>query len=241
HFPLVFIVLVLEARLPDGLGPNYTGPVLKSTDIDDLPVELERKPLERTEKMVDGYVVLPGKDEFDDTIARSELDLRQVANCLGSDWPTLATHLGLTSEEQHMIRQSYRTSSECAYATLILWQDHEGDRPTTARNGSGPITSGPFSETSGLGTSMDGTVSPSNVPRTIPPRLPVDSGDMDVITPVHVEHRKPLNGTVREQDLKSTPKPSITSPERIDMLQEVKDSLVEHGLSRSESQYSPEE
>ncbi|KAF7233383.1 hypothetical protein EG68_04445, partial [Paragonimus skrjabini miyazakii] len=277
-------VTVLEARLPDGLGPNYTGPVLKSTDIDDLPVELERKPLERTEKMVDGYVVLPGKDEFDDTIARSELDLRQVANCLGSDWPTLATHLGLTSEEQHMIRQSYPTSSECAYATLILWQDHEGDRPTTgtklahalqqigrgdvlescmlnvtrvtspeecqfalntieatARNGSGPITSGPFSETSGLGTSMDGTVSQSNVPRTIPHRLPVDSGEMDVITPVHVDHRKPLNGTVGEQALKSTPKPSFTSPERIDMLQEVKDSLVEHGLSRSESQHSPEE
>ncbi|KAF5403569.1 hypothetical protein PHET_02981 [Paragonimus heterotremus] len=277
-------VTVLEARLPDGLGPNYTGPVLKSTDIDDLPIELERKPLEWTEKMVDGYVVLPGKDEFDDTIARSELDLRQVANCLGSDWPTLATHLGLTSEEQHMIRQSYPTSSECAYASLILWQDHEGDRPTTgtklahalqqigrgdvlescmlnvtrvtspeecqfalntieatARNGSGPITSGPFSETSGLGTSMDGTVSQSNVPRTIPHRLPVDSGEMDVITPVHVDHRKPLNGTVGERELKTTPKPSITSPERIDMLQEVKDSLVEHGLSRSESQHSPEE
>ncbi|KAA3678593.1 ankyrin [Paragonimus westermani] len=277
-------VTVLEARLPDGLGPNYTGPVLKSTDIDDLPVEVERKPLERTEKMVDGYVVLPGKDEFDDTIARSELDLRQVANCLGSDWPTLATHLGLTPEEQHMIRQSYRTSSECAYASLILWQDHEGNRPTTgtklahalqqigrgdvlescmlnvtqvtspeecqfalhtieatARNGSGPTMSGPFSETSGLGTSVDGTVSPSNVPHALPHRLPVDTDEMGVITPVHVEHHKPLNGTVGEQEFKIMPKPSITSPERIDMLQEVKDSLVEHGLSRSESQHSPDE
>lgn len=75
-------------------------------------------------------VALFSRPEIVDSIARSDLDLKMVANSLGADWPRLAEQLGLSIEDRNAIAVGPETESKKAYACLILWQDRFGKSAT---------------------------------------------------------------------------------------------------------------
>ncbi|OON23696.1 ZU5 domain protein [Opisthorchis viverrini] len=262
-------ITVLEAHVPDGLSSSISGAVLKTTDIDEV-TELSMS--QHPDGLVNGFGVPSHKGDFSEVIGRLELDLSNVANSVGSDWPRLATVLGLSAEEQKMISSSYRTDSECAYAALIIWQDRAGIESTsgnklaqflhqigrsdvvqacmsnvspvtspderrialrvldsTEPSSVAPAVSGPFSETSGLGTSLDGVSSHIVGYDVTRPYISgqgetgADNNEMEVITPVYVERRRP--------EVASTTVPSrpvLGSAQHADALQEVREVFVEH-------------
>lgn len=75
----------------------------------------------------------PTSDEVHDTIARSELDLRQVASYVGPDWPMLAMYLGLNDSDLEEISSRYTSDEECAYAMLLFWQEQTTDLQVSGR------------------------------------------------------------------------------------------------------------
>ncbi|TGZ70996.1 hypothetical protein CRM22_002880 [Opisthorchis felineus] len=261
-------ITVLEAHVPDGLSGSISGAVLRTTDIDEV-TELSMS--QHPDGLVNGFGVPSQKGDFSEVIGRLELDLSNVANSVGSDWPRLATVLGLSAEEQKMISSSYRTDSERAYAALIIWQDRAGIESTTGNklaqvlhqigradvvqacmsnvspvtspderrialrvldstepSSAAPAASGPFSETSGLGTSLDGVSSHIVGYDVTRPHISgqgetgVDNNEMEVITPVYIERRRP--------EVASTAVPSrpvLDSAQHTDALQEVREVFVE--------------
>ncbi|CAL8085284.1 unnamed protein product [Calicophoron daubneyi] len=129
-------VTVLEAALPDMVSVTGNGPILKTTDIDETPdVRLPpRRPI--PEDITAGKrgrtaAVAPMIDgQTRETIARSELPLRQIASYISSDWHPLAVHLGLTPEDLQAVNEPNRTDEDRAYAALLLWRERRGDDPT---------------------------------------------------------------------------------------------------------------
>ncbi|CAH8617120.1 unnamed protein product [Schistosoma intercalatum] len=127
---------VLEAKLPDEFTDYMTDGVLKTTDIDDMPPYIPEynqnggqyttynESLPQTwSKQVDHY---------DEPLAKSELDLRQVAYHLKSDWRILAQCLGLSDEDQYNITSlPNRPEEEYAYTSLLLWQERSGNELTS--------------------------------------------------------------------------------------------------------------
>ncbi|CAH8655158.1 unnamed protein product [Schistosoma rodhaini] len=127
---------VLEAKLPDELTDYRTGGILKTTDIDDMPSYIPEY-----NQNGDQYTTynesLPQTwskpvDHYDEPLAKSELDLRQVAYHLKSDWRILAQCLGLSDEDQYNITSlPNRPEEEYAYTSLLLWQERNGNELTS--------------------------------------------------------------------------------------------------------------
>ncbi|VDO09450.1 unnamed protein product [Rodentolepis nana] len=66
-----------------------------------------------------------------DSIARSELDLKKVAENLGRDWSRVAPFLGLSVEDISSIRESGAGSDyKMALTCLTLWQERNGSTAT---------------------------------------------------------------------------------------------------------------
>lgn len=65
-----------------------------------------------------------------ETIAKSELNLREVAEALGCDWSLLARELDIAQSDITQFKLDYRTDLERAFAMLILWRKQEGDKAT---------------------------------------------------------------------------------------------------------------
>ncbi|CAH8591301.1 unnamed protein product [Schistosoma turkestanicum] len=132
---LVKPATVLEARLPNEFTDYMAGGVLKTTDIDDIPSYIPE-----SNQNGDQYITynesLPQtwakQDHYDEPLAKSELDLRQVAYHLKSDWRILAQCLGLSDEDQYNITSlPNRPEEEYAYTSLLLWQERNGNELTS--------------------------------------------------------------------------------------------------------------
>ncbi|VUZ43140.1 unnamed protein product, partial [Hymenolepis diminuta] len=66
-----------------------------------------------------------------DSIARSDLDLKKVADNLGSDWPRVAPFLGLSEQDVSSIRDNEMDSDyKMALTCLTLWQERNGSAAT---------------------------------------------------------------------------------------------------------------
>lgn len=70
-----------------------------------------------------------------DSIARSDLDLKKVADNLGSDWPRVAPFLGLSEQDVSSIRDNETDSDyKMALTCLTLWQERNGSAATGKYN-----------------------------------------------------------------------------------------------------------
>ncbi len=54
------------------------------------------------------------------------MDLKKVAESLGSDWPRLAPHLDLSSTEIADLHASGDSDYKKAFTMLAVWQDKNG-------------------------------------------------------------------------------------------------------------------
>nr|CAH8871646.1 unnamed protein product [Trichobilharzia regenti] len=126
---------VLEAQLPEELGEYPPGAVLKTTDIDDIPSYIPEYNGQTgyqgtTYTQSVPQVWTTKQDQYSEPIGKSELDLRQVAYCLKSDWKILAQCLGLSDEDVYNITSlPNRPDEEYAYTSLLLWQERTGNNP----------------------------------------------------------------------------------------------------------------
>ncbi|VDP80886.1 unnamed protein product [Echinostoma caproni] len=291
---------VLEIQLPDKIFTRTNGHLPKITDIDEAPV-LPVKPapsnvvqpasVGRSTRATEDKRSVPehykgqsksislhsGTDDADDTIARSELDLRQVASHVGPDWPVLAMYLGVSEPDMDEISSRYTSDEECAYAMLLHWQEQTSDLQTSGtrlaqalrqlgrddvlRNcmmNVAPVTSeeerdqalrtlaaagvsGPYSESSGVGTSLDFSASQATVAPSVEPG-PRQSVEMDVIVPVHVTRRAESDQQIvpQQQQQQQSTQPRMDSSERVIVLEGSKQLLQEDEPIRSESPPSNE-
>ncbi|CAH8657817.1 unnamed protein product [Schistosoma haematobium] len=126
---------VLEAKLPDEFTDYMTDGVLKTTDIDDMPPyipEYNQNGGQYTTYNESLPQTWSKQDHYDEPLAKSELDLRQVAYHLKSDWRILAQCLGLSDEDQYNITSlPNRPEEEYAYTSLLLWQERNGNELTS--------------------------------------------------------------------------------------------------------------
>ncbi|CAH8617398.1 unnamed protein product [Schistosoma intercalatum] len=126
---------VLEAKLPDEFTDYMTDGVLKTTDIDDMPPyipEYNQNGGQYTTYNESLPQTWSKQDHYDEPLAKSELDLRQVAYHLKSDWRILAQCLGLSDEDQYNITSlPNRPEEEYAYTSLLLWQERSGNELTS--------------------------------------------------------------------------------------------------------------
>lgn len=66
-----------------------------------------------------------------ESIARSDLDVKKVADNLGADWVHLAPHLGLSAQDVSDIRANGMDSDyKMALMCLTLWQERAGPQAT---------------------------------------------------------------------------------------------------------------
>uniref|UniRef100_A0A5K3FWK2 ZU5 domain-containing protein n=1 Tax=Mesocestoides corti TaxID=53468 RepID=A0A5K3FWK2_MESCO len=71
------------------------------------------------------------EEELVESIARSDLDVKKVAENLGADWTRLAPHLGLTQDDVNAIHASaggFDNDYKKALTCLSLWQERFGPR-----------------------------------------------------------------------------------------------------------------
>ncbi|KAH8863465.1 Ankyrin-3 [Schistosoma japonicum] len=128
---------VLEAKLPNEFTDYMTGAVLKTTDIDDIPSYIPEYDHQNGHQYTTNSESVPKtwekQDQYEDEpLAKSELDLRQVAYHLKSDWRILAQCLGLSDEDQYNITSlPNRPEEEYAFTSLLLWQERNGNDLTT--------------------------------------------------------------------------------------------------------------
>uniref|UniRef100_A0A183T2X7 Death domain-containing protein n=1 Tax=Schistocephalus solidus TaxID=70667 RepID=A0A183T2X7_SCHSO len=62
-------------------------------------------------------------EELVESIARSDLDMKAIAQTLGPDWPALAEELGLSRADCDSIAEENNTDIKRAYACLLLWKE----------------------------------------------------------------------------------------------------------------------
>ncbi|CAH8614839.1 unnamed protein product [Heterobilharzia americana] len=117
---------------------NYLpGAVLKTTDIDDIPSYVPEYNAQDDYQHTIHTQSVPQKwtnkeDQYEEPLGKSELDLRQVAYYLKSDWRILAQLLGLSEEDEYNITSMpNRPDEEYAYTSLLLWQERIGNDPTS--------------------------------------------------------------------------------------------------------------
>ncbi|KAM7539204.1 hypothetical protein Aperf_G00000048262 [Anoplocephala perfoliata] len=66
-----------------------------------------------------------------ESIARSDLDLKKVADHLGADWRRLAPFLGLSEQDVNSIKENGTDSEyKMAFTCLTLWQERNGSAAT---------------------------------------------------------------------------------------------------------------
>ncbi|PAA92749.1 hypothetical protein BOX15_Mlig001678g5 [Macrostomum lignano] len=65
-----------------------------------------------------------------DRIARSELDLRDLADCVRADWPMLARELGVGQSDITNAKVNFRDDRDRAFAVLCQWQRERGPEAT---------------------------------------------------------------------------------------------------------------
>ncbi|TPP60524.1 Ankyrin-2 [Fasciola gigantica] len=263
-------ITVLETQLPGIITTRLNGQFPRTTDIDDIPVVPiklpPKQPVVHPTSVVrpvmarETETVIPvlQRDDAHDTIARSELDLRQVASHVGPDWPVLALYLGLNEPDLEEISTRYANDEECAYAMLLFWHEQTANLQTSGtrlaqalqqigrddvlrscmmnviavtskeereealRTLAAAGVSGPRSESSGVGTSLDVTASQGTFDRGRQ-----QSTELEEIVPVHVDRRAVPRSypTSEEQVFQEQTRPEFT--ERVIVLQDVKQLLQE--------------
>nr|VZI30037.1 unnamed protein product [Spirometra erinaceieuropaei] len=105
---------------------------------------LEVSGYERTSDQIDGSLHPASSDEgyrcsastsgmgkIVESIARSDLDVKRIAQSLGPDWPALAGELGLSRADCDSIAEENSTDIKRAYACLLLWQERSNKDAAT--------------------------------------------------------------------------------------------------------------
>ncbi|KAL7057529.1 hypothetical protein AAHC03_016886 [Spirometra sp. Aus1] len=72
-----------------------------------------------------------GMGKIVESIARSDLDVKRIAQSLGPDWPALAGELGLSRADCDSIAEENSTDIKRAYACLLLWQERSNKEAAT--------------------------------------------------------------------------------------------------------------
>ncbi|BHF75266.1 Ankyrin-2 [Sparganum proliferum] len=117
---------VLEVLLPRKLASTpRTGELERRA-------ALEVSGYERSSDQIDGSLHPASSDEeIVESIARSDLDVKRIAQSLGPDWPALAGELGLSRADCDTIAEENSTDIKRAYACLLLWQERSNKDAAT--------------------------------------------------------------------------------------------------------------